>query len=56
MTKSDQPPPELGALPPDYVNEDAVIAAEQGPQSFFMGCTALLTTMFRLFVPNRWPK
>jgi hypothetical protein len=56
MKKPDAPPPDLGELPPDYVDEDAIIAAEQGPLTPFASCTALMSSLYRWVVPNRWPK
>ena len=48
-------PLDLGQIGDDYVNDDAIIEAEQaaGPHA---SCTSLMTWLYRLFVPNRWPK
>jgi hypothetical protein len=50
------PQPDLGELPSDYQNDDAIIAEEQAAPSVFAGCTALMSALFRALVPNRWPK
>ncbi|HUO02086.1 MAG TPA: hypothetical protein VMU31_04860 [Rhizomicrobium sp.] len=47
--------PDLGKLPADYVNDDAIIEAEQS-SGIHASCTTLMTWLYRLVVPNRWPQ
>ena len=56
MKKVDSTQLELGELPPDYVDDDAIIAAEQEAPAPFASSTTLLGALFRALVPNRWPK
>jgi hypothetical protein len=56
MVKTDLPKPDLGELPPDYVDDNAIITAEQEPPGVHASCTSLMTWLYRLVAPNRWPK
>ena len=56
MGKTESPKPDLGELPPDYVDDNALITAEQAPPAAHASCTSLMTWLYRYVVPNRWPK
>ena len=48
-------PLDLGKLPDDYVNEDAIIETQQAAKPGG-SATTLMSWLYRAVVPNRWPK
>ena len=48
--------PSLGEIPPGYVNDDDLIAAEQAAPALSSGSITLMTLHVRFFGPNRWFK
>jgi hypothetical protein len=57
MAKPDAKPEplDLGELPPDYIDDNALISAEQSAPAH-ASCTTLMSWLYRLVVPNRWPR